>query len=61
MTIYNHIFTIAFTVVSENDSENVTEQEILDGLANRLQRLVQAGNAIECVGMPDDTFIEEEE
>lgn len=60
MTIYNHMYTVAFTVVSENDGENVTEQEILDGLGKRLTELAVTGTAIEAVGLPDDTFVEEE-
>ena len=62
MPVYNHMFTIAFTVVSENDGEHVTEQELLDGLANRLQTLAASGNdeIVEAVGLPDDTHIEEE-
>lgn len=60
MTTYNHMFTVAFTVVSENAGEHVTEQEILDGIANRLHSLVQSGEAIEAVGLPDDTYIEED-
>ena len=59
MTTYNHMFSIAFTVVSENDGENVTTQELLDGLANRLAMLAAKGDEIiEAVGMPHDTFVE---
>jgi len=60
MKTYNHMYTIAFELISENDGEDVTEQEILDALGKRLQELARTGTAVEAVGMPDDTFVEEE-
>jgi hypothetical protein len=60
MKTYNHMFTVAFTVKSPNDGGSVTESEILAGIQSRLDDLRLSGEAIEAVGLPDDTFIEED-
>ena len=52
---YNHLFTLAFEVESNNDGANVTEDELLAALANRLINLRRDHAIQEAVGLPDDT------
>lgn len=62
MPRYNHMFTIAFTVVTENDAENVTAAELREGLQRRLKELRVDGDydeIIEACALPEDTYIEE--
>ncbi len=62
MPRYNHMFLIAFTVVTTNDAESVTADELRAGLRARLADLSLPGSdeIIEACGMPEDTYIEEE-
>ncbi len=57
---YNHMFTIAFTVVTPNNGENVTADELRKGLHNRLLNLAAGDEIIEACGLPHDTYIEDE-
>jgi hypothetical protein len=34
--LYNHMFTIAFTVISEREGADVTDGELIDGLNQRI-------------------------
>jgi hypothetical protein len=58
VTKYNHMFTIAFSFVSPNDGENVTADELREGLRKRLLDLAGADEIIEACGLPHDTYIE---
>jgi hypothetical protein len=54
---YNHAFIIAFTVISEHDAENVTAEEMREGIANRLVDLDNnPGEIVEACGLPYDTY-----
>ncbi|MCP3024978.1 hypothetical protein [Cupriavidus basilensis] len=54
---YNHMFTIAFEVISSTpDGEDVTPQQIADAINQRVARALQAGELLEAVGGPDDTY-----
>lgn len=60
---YNHAFTLAFTVITPNDGENVTAQELRDAVSRRLIELRVDGDhdeIIEACGLPFDTYIEGE-
>lgn len=57
-TYYNHLYSINFTVVSENPAENVTADELRGGLVNRLHTLGVGDEIIEACGEPLDTFEE---
>lgn len=56
---YSHAFMIAFTVETEHsdlDGDEVTEEELLDGLDKRYCDLKRSGEIIEAVGKPYDTY-----
>ena len=57
-TMYNHMFTICFTVENEDRTgAETTEKELLDGLRRRLKDLEKNScEIIEATGMPDDTY-----
>lgn len=60
MTTYNHMFTVAFTVVTKNDGESVTAEELRAGLLQRIEELDFSEMWEEAVGLPDDTYTLEE-
>jgi len=54
---FDHAYTIAFSIVSQHDAENVTTQELLDGLYQRFRDLDKNGDEIqEAVGAPFDSY-----
>lgn len=53
---YNHAFTIAFALDSDNDGEHVTEQELLIALKEKVRELEVTGEIIEACGLPFDTY-----
>jgi len=54
---YNHAFDIAFEVISDNKGEDVTEEELFEGLMNRIKSLRKnEGEILEACGMPFDTY-----
>jgi hypothetical protein len=56
---YNHMYTIAFEVKTDNSAERVGEHEILAALAGRLQDVIaHKGLIFEAVGAPDDSVDE---
>lgn len=59
---YNHAFTIAFTVKSDNTGENVTGVEIVCGLLERIKSLIKEDPSMEifeeATGLPFDTYEE---
>lgn len=60
MTIYNHAFTIAFSVVTRNPGESVTAAELRAGLERRLREMIRSADydeIVEACGMPCDTFL----
>lgn len=53
---FNHIFTIAFSVDTDNDGENVTKEELMDSLRAKVSELEQTGEIEDMVGLPIETF-----
>ena len=55
---YNHAFTIAFSIESDNDGENVTAKELKDGLFKKAQEFLTSDDIeiLEACGLPYDTF-----
>ena len=61
MPTYNHMFTIAFTVISKNDGDSVTPEELQAGLSERIRDLNSSPDEwVEACCPPADTYIEEE-
>ena len=61
MTTYNHMFTVAFTVITKNDGESVTREELREGLLQRIKDLDSSpAEWTEACGYPVDTYIEDE-
>lgn len=57
---YNHAFTVAFQVAGSLDKggDDVTAEQMRDALRNRVNALMAAGEMLEAVGAPFDTFQE---
>lgn len=55
---FNHAFTIAFSIDSDNDGENVTNKELLQGLINRVNDIIgeEDCDLTEACGLPFDTY-----
>jgi len=54
---YNHLFGLGFTVNSDNDGENVTADELLAAMEQRVHYLRQhRGEILEACGLPEDTI-----
>jgi hypothetical protein len=55
---YNHAFTIAFSVESDNDCENVTAKELKEGLSTKVKELFSSDDMeiLEACGLPYDTY-----
>lgn len=53
---YDHAFTIAFSLKSDNEAEEVTEEELLDALRKRVYDIEKNKEVFEAVGLPFDTF-----
>ncbi len=54
---YNHAFTIAFELETNNKGENVTKDELLAALRKRIVDLENNGDEIiEACGAPFDTY-----
>lgn len=59
---YNHAYTIAFSLISKNAGENVTEAEILAGLKNKIKEFISCpGSLEENAGLPFDSYTVEGE
>ena len=57
MAKFNHMFTVAFEVVSDQeDGEDVTTDMFLQALTKRAQDLTRNNEWREAVGAPDDTY-----
>lgn len=55
--LYNHMMTIAFTVISPRKGDELTGEEIREGLLRRVQEIKHDDAlVIEACGMPDDTY-----
>ena len=51
---FNHAFDIAFEVVTDKENpSDVTEQEILNALQERIDRLIESGQVIEAIDCYD--------
>lgn len=58
--IYNHAFTVAFQLSGSTDKqgEDVTAEQMRDALRKRINTLMDAGEMLEAVGAPFDTYEE---
>lgn len=58
MKKYNHAYTIAFSIDSDNIDENVTNNELIKGLEKRIDDIKNGKDAtmIECCGASFDTY-----
>ena len=57
MKRFNHAFTVAFSIDSDNEGHAVSESELLEGLIERVNWLMKnQGEVIEAVGLPFDTY-----
>jgi hypothetical protein len=56
MVKYDHAFSLGFSVVTDNDGESVTAQELHTALLNRIDDLVRNNELVEACGCPDDTI-----
>jgi ATP phosphoribosyltransferase len=52
---YNHLYALGFSVDS-NHPEGATEGEVLLALRSRLVDMKQTGEALEAVGVPEETI-----
>ena len=52
---YNHLYALGFSVDSD-DPEGASAAEILEGIRLRLNELRSTGEALEAVGVPDETI-----
>lgn len=60
MTIYNHMFTLAFSVEtprSGREGDEVTADELKAALLGRIQDLDENHEWLEATGAPDDTYV----
>lgn len=57
---YNHAFTVAFEVRGSTDpnGEDVTAKQLHDALRTRIIDLMAAGEMLEAVGIPFNTYVE---
>ena len=56
---YNHVFTIAFSLISELPTgEDVTQDQFVRALLLRIENLMKNNEMHEAIGMPDDTYEE---
>ena len=53
---YDHAYTIAFSIKTDNEAENVTEAELREGVRLKMDELLKNGGLAEMCGMPFDTF-----
>lgn len=53
---YNHAFTIAFSVDSDNDGENCTAEELLNALKKRVAQMEADDEVIEATGKAYDSY-----
>lgn len=60
MPKYNHAFDIAFSIETDNEGENVTADELREGLRKRLDGISDA-ELIESCGLPWNTYEIEED
>jgi hypothetical protein len=58
MVKYNHAFEVAFEVETEHTGEEVTAEELLAGITERVRDLRQECEAdiVEACGLPYDTY-----
>lgn len=56
---YNHLFDIAFSVVSEHPvGEDVTAEQVREALISRVNRAYESGELLEAIGAPFYTYEE---
>jgi hypothetical protein len=53
--LYNHAFSISFSVETANDAESVSSSEIRAGILKRLAD-IRDSELVEAAGMPFDTY-----
>jgi hypothetical protein len=59
---YNHAFSIAFSVNTDNEGKSVTEEELLCALVGRIKDISEGKDCemIEACGLPHDTYLNDE-
>jgi len=60
MKRYNHAYTIAFEVITEHDSKNVTKEELIVGLLRRVANVIENDEILDATDAPYDSFEEED-
>ena len=61
MPKYNHAYDIAFSLVSKHPTgDDETQDQRVRALLLRIENLIQHNEMLEAVGMPFDTYTEEE-
>lgn len=59
MKKYNHVYDIAFEVISDNEqADDVTPEMLLSALRKRIEQIESNGEVFEACGCPSDTFEE---
>ncbi len=60
---YNHAFTLAFSVESDNSGKNITSEELIAGILSRISTIIShdISEIVEACGEPFDTFEIEQE
>lgn len=53
---FNHAFQIAFSVDTDNPADNVTKEELLKALKNKVDEIEATGEILEAVGAPYDSY-----
>lgn len=58
MAKYNHVFDVAFSVISDAENgEDVTEAMLISALRKRADDLERNSEAVEACGAPFDTYL----
>lgn len=61
MPLYNHAFTIAYSLTSKHPTgDDITQDQHLRALLLRIEDLIKCNEMLEAVGMPFDTYEEED-
>ena len=62
MKKYNHAYTIAFSINTDNESKDVTALELVSGILNRVSDITSSdiSEIHEACGLPFDTYENEE-
>jgi hypothetical protein len=62
MARYNHAYTLAFSLVSNDDKgHDVDARQLKEALLARIENLDEEGSWVESAGAPYDTYLEPED